>query len=251
MSNVTWVHSIKGGFHWKMQRWCEQVMPLSTTWSCHTTSCVNTWNQENLTGLCRWSDKWNVRLRRSCWPRDYRRYQCGSENPRQSLSWFEAQWRLYRGDDWWLGDHGNYWTLSLDQSCWIPSHPSVMTMPICVWQRWARDWLRWWTRSFLNQENQFDKWKWGVSTVSTHIMTMPRLRRWASSRWQMWLQPRNSSVQKFTAGGLQLLGPSRGLTWQDYRIDWNRPHEGYISKPWISRQDERWKTHSSQYRSGR
>ena len=42
----------------------------------------NAWNQENIRSLHCWSDKWNVRLRRSCWTRDHSGYQCGSENPR-------------------------------------------------------------------------------------------------------------------------------------------------------------------------
>ncbi len=125
----------------------------------------NTWNQENFRTLTA-SDKWNVRFTKKLRPRDYRRYQCGSET-KASLELTEAQWRLVSG--WWLrlATKGTIEPYRLWPVDVLTVSSSVMTMPICVWQRWARLTCGWWTLGLLWNLKKINlTMKWGVSTVS-------------------------------------------------------------------------------------
>ncbi len=84
MSNVT--------VHVYQKSWKNGNIYAVIRHSLYLASCINTWNKISALHMIRQMER---QVTKSCWPRIYRGYQCGSEN-RQAWVDFEAQWRLYQ-----------------------------------------------------------------------------------------------------------------------------------------------------------
>ena len=200
MSSVTWFIPSKV---WKMQRWCEPVTPLSMTWSC-LTSCERLWKLRKFQVSSLLVRQMERQVTKKLLAKGLSRVSMRLWKSKASLSWFWSVVTVISGwwlMTWWPREPLNptvYWLVVLNTVSF-----SVMTMRICVWRRWDARLVLWMMNAGLALKSRKINltMRWSVSTVSNSSQSrkpMPRLRRWASSRWQMRWPPRNSfAVQKF------------------------------------------------------